>query len=333
MICQAQRDCDFADGTVSASMPCLQTLTVVVPAYNESAGLREFHARLAAVFDALDLACTVLYVDDGSRDDTWAVMEALRAGDARVATLKLSRNFGKELALTAGLDHADADAAVVIDADLQDPPELIAQFVAAWREGFDVVYGTRSTRAGESGMKKFTSAAFYRVMERLSATPVPRDTGDFRLISRRALDALKKVRERQRFMKGLFAWVGFRQKSIVYERDPRFAGSTKFNYWRLWNFAIEGITSFSTAPLRLATYVGLLTAFAAFVFGVFVFVKAVFYGDVVRGYPTLLLVILFLGGVQLMALGMIGEYLGRLYMEAKQRPLYLIDEQHSAGSR
>jgi glycosyltransferase involved in cell wall biosynthesis len=310
----------------------MQTLSVVVPAYNESAGLREFHARLVAVFDTIDLACTVLYVDDGSRDDTWAVMESLRARDARVATLKLSRNFGKELAMTAGLDAIDADAVVVIDADLQDPPELIAQFVAAWREGCDVVYGTRASRAGESGVKKFTSAVFYRVMERLSHTPVPRDTGDFRLLSRRALDALKQVRERQRFMKGLFAWVGYRQRAIVYERDPRFAGSSKFNYWRLWNFAIEGITSFSTAPLRLATYVGLLTALAAFVFGVFVFVKAVFYGDVVRGYPTLLLVILFLGGVQLMALGTIGEYLGRLYMEAKQRPLYLVEEQHPAGS-
>jgi len=311
----------------------MQTLTVVVPACNESAGLREFHERLAAVFDKLDLACTVLYVDDGSRDDTWGVMESLRAADARVATLKLSRNFGKELALTAGLDHADADAVVVIDADLQDPPELIGSFVAAWREGFDVVYGTRSTRAGETGMKKFTSAAFYRVMERLSHTPVPRDTGDFRLMSRRALDALKTVRERQRFMKGLFAWVGFRQKSIVYERDPRFAGSSKFNYWRLWNFAIEGITSFSTAPLRLATYVGILTALAAFVFGVFVFGKALVYGDPVRGYPTLLLVMLFLGGVQLMALGTIGEYLGRLYMEAKQRPLYLVEELHRAPGK
>jgi glycosyltransferase involved in cell wall biosynthesis len=308
----------------------MQTLTVVVPAHNESAGLREFHARLAAVFDTLDLHCSVLYVDDGSRDDTWQVMEGLRAGDVRVATLKLSRNFGKELALTAGLDATDADAVVVIDADLQDPPELIVQFVAAWREGYDVVYGTRSSRAGESGAKKFTAAAFYRVMERMSHTPVPRDTGDFRLLSRRAVDALKRVRERQRFMKGLFAWVGFRQKAIVYERDPRFAGDSKFNYWRLWNFALEGITSFSTVPLRMATYVGLLTAFAAFAFGVFVFGKAVLYGDPVRGYPTLLLVILFLGGIQLMALGMIGEYLGRLYMEAKQRPLYLIDEGHPA---
>jgi len=311
----------------------MQTLAVVVPAYNESEGLREFHARLAAVFDQLDLSCSVLYVDDGSRDSTWTVMQGLHAADARVATLKLSRNFGKELALTAGLDHADADAVVVIDADLQDPPELIAQFIARWREGYDVVYGTRSTRAGESRLKKATAAAFYRVMERLSATPVPRDTGDFRLMSRRALDALKKLRERQRFMKGLFTWVGYKQTAIVYERDARFAGSSKFNYWRLWNFALEGITSFSTAPLKIATYVGVLTALLSFVFGLFVFGKALLFGDVVRGYPTLMIVVLFLGGVQLMALGLIGEYLGRLYMEVKQRPLYLIDEHHGTGQR
>jgi glycosyltransferase involved in cell wall biosynthesis len=306
----------------------MSNLTVVVPAYNEGESLREFHARLAAVLDQLDLTSDVLYVDDGSGDDTYAVMESLRAGDARVATLKLSRNFGKELALTAGLDHVDADAVVVIDADLQDPPELIPEFVRWWREGYDVVYGTRSTRAGESRLKKFTSAAFYRVMERLSSTPVPRDTGDFRLLSRRAIDALKRLRESQRFMKGLFAWVGFRQKAVVYERDARFAGSSKFNYWRLWNFALEGITSFSGAPLKVATYVGVFTALLAFVFALFVLGKALIYGDAVRGYPTLMLVVLFLGGVQLMALGMIGEYLGRLYMEVKQRPLYLIDEHH-----
>jgi glycosyltransferase involved in cell wall biosynthesis len=300
-------------------------LTVVVPAFNEGESLREFHARLAAVLDQLDLNSNVLYVDDGSADDTYAVMESLRAGDARVATLKLSRNFGKELALTAGLDHVDADAVVVIDADLQDPPELIPEFVRWWREGFDVVYGTRSSRAGESRLKKITAAAFYRVMERLSATPVPRDTGDFRLLNRRALEALKKLRERQRFMKGLFAWLGYRQKAVVYERDARFAGSSKFNYWRLWNFALEGITSFSGAPLKVATYVGVFTAFLAFVFGLFILGKALLFGDPVRGYPTLMLAILFLGGVQLMALGMIGEYLGRLYVEVKQRPLYLID--------
>lgn len=315
-----------------AFVAIMQFLTVVVPAHNESASLREFHARLAAVFDTLDLACSVVYVDDGSNDDTWTVMEALRASDTRVATLKLSRNFGKEAALTAGLDRADADAVVVIDADLQDPPEVIVEFVRHWREGCDVVYGTRSTRAGESRLKRWTASAFYRVMGRLSATPVPRDTGDFRLMNRRALNALKQLRERQRFMKGLFAWVGFRQQAVIYDRDARFAGTSKFNFWRLWNFALEGITSFSGAPLKIATYVGVLTALLAFGFGLFVLGKALLYGDPVRGYPTLMLVILFLGGVQLMALGMIGEYLGRLYMESKQRPLYLIDEDHPAGS-
>jgi polyisoprenyl-phosphate glycosyltransferase len=310
-------------------------LTVVVPAYNESEGLRDFHARLAAVLDGLDLDCDVLYVDDGSGDDTYAIMRALSAADPRVSTLKLSRNFGKELALTAGLDHADADAVVVIDADLQDPPELIPTFIRHWREGYDVVYGTRASRAGETHFKKATASAFYRVMGRLSQTPIPRDTGDFRLISRRALDALKQVRERQRFMKGLFTWVGFRQLPVVYHRDPRHAGATKWNYWRLWNFAIDGITSFSGAPLKLATYFGLATALVAFGFGIWVFGKALIYGDPVRGYPSLMVIVLFLGGVQLVALGVIGEYLGRLYVESKQRPLYLVDEYyppHGGGS-
>jgi len=302
-------------------------LSVVVPAYNESDGLREFHARLARVFDALaECDCEVIYVDDGSRDATYEIMCGLREADARVTTVKLSRNFGKELALTAGIDAADADAVIIIDADLQDPPELIPQFVQYWRDGYDVVYGTRSTRAGETRLKKFTSAAFYRVMQRLSATPLPRDTGDFRLMSRRAIDALKLLRERQRFMKGLFTWVGFRQKAVVYDRDPRHAGSSKFNYWRLWNFALEGITSFSGAPLKVATYIGLAAAMLSFVFGLWVLGKALLFGDPVRGYPSLMLAVLFLGGVQLMALGVIGEYLGRLYLEAKQRPLYLIEE-------
>ncbi|HNR92042.1 MAG TPA: glycosyltransferase [Dokdonella sp.] len=304
----------------------MQHLTVVVPAYNESESLHAFHARLATVFDRLDLSCSVLYVDDGSRDDTWPIMCELAAADPRVATLRLSRNFGKELALTAGLDHADADAVVIIDADLQDPPELITEFVRHWREGFDVVYGTRASRAGETHLKKLTATAFYKVMGRLSDTPVPRDTGDFRLLSKRALDALKQVRERQRFMKGLFAWVGYRQKAVVYARDPRFAGTTKWNYWRLWNFAIEGITSFSGAPLKLATYLGLGVAAFAFVFGLWIAIKALLFGDAVQGYPTIMVTMLFLGGVQLIALGVIGEYLGRLYLEAKQRPLYLVDE-------
>ncbi len=303
----------------------MPTLTVVVPAYNESEGLRAFHARLATVFAALDLDCTVLYVDDGSVDDTWLVMRELAGADARVGTLRLSRNFGKELALTAGLDHADADAVVVIDADLQDPPELIPEFVRHWREGFDVVYGTRASRAGETRLKKFTATTFYKVIGRLSDTPVPRDTGDFRLLSRRALDALKRVRERQRFMKGLFAWVGFRQKAVVYARDPRFAGETKWNYWKLWNFSLEGITSFTVAPLKVATYVGLLTAIGAVLYLAQLLVRTFFFGNPVAGYPSLLAVVLFLGGVQMMMLGIIGEYLGSIFNETKQRPLYFTE--------
>ncbi len=302
-----------------------QTLAVVVPAYNEGDGLRVFHARLSAVLETLDLNSSVIYVDDGSRDDTWAIMQSLAADDDRVGTLKLSRNFGKELALTAGLDYADADAVIVIDADLQDPPEVIPQFIERWREGYDVVYGTRGERAGESWTKKATAAMFYRVIGRISTTPIPADTGDFRLLARRAHVALKGLRERHRFMKGLFAWVGFRQTALIYQRDPRHAGESKFNYWKLWNFALEGITSFSAAPLKLATYIGVITALVAFLFGTWVVVKAALFGDSVRGYPSLMAVMLFLGGLQLLALGIIGEYLGRLFMEAKQRPLYLLD--------
>ncbi|WP_449427485.1 glycosyltransferase family 2 protein [Rhodanobacter umsongensis] len=302
-------------------------LTIVVPAYNESAVLALFHQRLHKVLETLPLETSVLYVDDGSRDATWSIIESLVAADPRTGALKLSRNFGKEAALTAGLDAVTADAAVVIDADLQDPPELIPALVEQWQAGYDVVYATRSARQGESGFKRFTAAAFYRSMERLSDTAIPRDTGDFRLLSRRALDALGQLRERQRFMKGLFSWIGYRQTAVEYLRDPRLAGETKWNYWRLGQLAIEGITSFSTAPLRLATWVGLASAGLAFVYGTWVLIHALLYGDQVRGYPTLMLVILFLGGVQLLALGVIGEYLGRNYAESKRRPLYFIEEQ------
>ena len=303
-----------------------QTLTVVVAAFNEEASLPEMHRRLGAVLDGLDAQASVLYVDDGSRDGTWQVLQSLAADDPRVQLLRLARNFGKELALTAGLDHVQTDAAVVLDADGQDPPELIPQFVAKWREGFDVVYGTRTRRDGESWLKRFTAAAFYRVMSRLSDTPIPPDTGDFRLMSRPVLDALAQLRERQRFMKGLFTWVGFRQVSLPYDRAPRLAGGSKFNYWRLWNLALEGITSFSTVPLRLATYVGVLTALVAFAWGVWIVARTLLWGDPVQGWPSLMTVMLFLGGVQLVALGIIGEYLGRLYLEVKQRPLYLVSE-------
>jgi glycosyltransferase involved in cell wall biosynthesis len=300
-------------------------LCVVVPCYDEEHALPVFHARLGAVLDTLALDARVLYVDDGSRDRTPDVLAALAATDARVGTLRLARNFGKEIAMSAGLDHADADAVVVIDADLQDPPELIGELWARYRDGHDVVYGVRRSRRGESWFKRATAATFYRVIGRLSDTPIPADTGDFRLLSRRAVLALRELRERHRFMKGLFGWIGYRQTGVVYDRAPRAAGRSKWNYWRLWNFALEGITSFSTVPLRLATYAGIATALLAFVYGAWTIAKTLLFGDPVRGYPSLMVVILFLGGVQLIALGLIGEYLGRLYDEAKRRPLYLID--------
>lgn len=305
-------------------------LTLVIAAHNEALALPMLHPRLRAVLDALEgIEGRVLYVDDGSTDSTWQVMQALAAADDSVGVLRLSRNFGKEAALTAGLDFVEGGAVMILDADGQDPPELIPEFVALWRQGYDNIYGTRQARDGETWLKRGTSAAFYRVIGRLSKTPIPADTGDFRLLSPRALQALGQLRERHRFMKGLFGWVGFRRKALPYHRHARLVGDTKFGFWKLWNFALEGITSFSTVPLRAATYLGLLTASVAFVFGAWVVLKAALYGDRVAGYPTTMAVILFLGGVQLIALGLIGEYLGRLYEESKQRPLYLVDTWHA----
>ncbi|HEY0503096.1 MAG TPA: glycosyltransferase family 2 protein [Lysobacter sp.] len=305
-------------------------LTIVIAAYNEVESLPSLQPRIAAVLDLLADAHRVdgqvLYVDDGSTDATWAVMQSLAAVDPRIGLLRLSRNFGKELALTAGLDRVEEGAAaLILDADGQDAPELIPKFVEYWRQGYDDVHGTRMEREGEGWIKRTTAHAFYRVIGRLSKTPIPADTGDFRLLSPRALQGLRQLRERHRFMKGLFGWVGYNRVAIPYHRDPRRAGRSKFNFWRLWNLALEGITSFSTVPLRLATYLGLLTALVAFLYGMVIIVKAVLWGDRVAGWPTMMSVILFLGGVQLIALGVIGEYLGRLYDESKQRPLYLVD--------
>lgn len=304
-------------------------LTVVVAAHNERLALPILHPRIVAALDRLSsLDTRVLYVDDGSSDDTWHVLQTLAASDPRVSLLRLSRNFGKEAALTAGLDHIASGAALILDADGQDPPELIPQFVAKWREGYDDVHGTRRLREGEGWWKKSTAHGFYRLMARISKTPIPRDTGDFRLLSPRALAALRQLRERHRFMKGLFGWIGFNQTAIAYDREARVAGESNFSFWRLWNFAIEGITSFSTAPLRVTTYLGVVTALLAFAYGLWVILKALLWGDAVAGWPTMMVVILFLGGVQLIALGLIGEYLGRLYEESKQRPLYLVDAWH-----
>ncbi|MDQ3287681.1 MAG: glycosyltransferase family 2 protein [Pseudomonadota bacterium] len=309
-------------------------ITVVVAAFNEADSLPLLQPRIASALDELmseqGVVGRVIYVDDGSSDDTWQVMRALAALDPRISLLRLSRNFGKELALTAGLDHVGEGAALILDADGQDPPELIGRFVALWLEGYDDVHGTRVQREGESWLKRGTAHAFYRVMGKLSKTPIPADTGDFRLLSPRALAALGQMRERHRFMKGLFGWVGFNRIALPYHRESRSAGASKFNLWRLWNLALEGITSFSTAPLRLATYLGLATALLAFIYGVWVVVKALLWADPVAGWPTMMAIILFLGGVQLIALGLIGEYLGRLYEESKQRPLYLVDSWHPA---
>lgn len=302
-----------------------KTLSVVVPAHNEEAVLTEFHDRLAAVLDTLPLQSEIIYVNDGSRDGTLDILRRLKAEDNRVAILDLSRNFGKEAAMTAGLQAAAGNAVVVIDADLQDPPELIEEFVRVWRdEGVDVVYGQRTERRGETWLKKWTASNFYRLMQRLGQVRIPQDTGDFRLLSRRAIDALNELPEQHRFMKGLFAWVGFDQRAVPYERDPRYAGQSKWNYWRLWNFALEGITSFTVVPLQVASYLGILIALAAFLYGGFVIVKTLLFGNPVAGYPSLMTVVLFLGGLQLLFIGVVGEYLGRIFNETKRRPLYFI---------
>ncbi len=301
--------------------------SVVVPAFNEAAGLPEFHRRLAASMTTLG-AWEVIYIDDGSTDTTRAVIERLRRDDSRIAVVSLSRNFGKEIATTAGLDHALGQAVIVIDADLQDPPEVIADLVSAWREGFDMVCARRRGRAGETALKKLTAHVFYRLMRRAGRVRMPEDTGDFRLMSRRVVDAVRQLREQHRFMKGLFAWVGFPSTTVLYDRAPRESGTTKWNYWSLWNFALEGITSFTVMPLKVATYAGLAVALLAVGFGAQVIVKTLLFGNPVAGYPSLMTVILFLGGVQLMTLGVIGEYLGRVFNETKQRPLYLVERFH-----
>ncbi len=300
------------------------SISIVVPVYNEEAVLPEFHRRLGTVLDGLPFPAEIVYVNDGSEDGSMASLATLHATDPRVAVIDLSRNFGKEIAMSAGLDHADGAAVILIDADLQDPPELIPDMIRAWREGSDVVLMRRRSRAQETWFKKATARAFYRAMGRLGTIDIPQDVGDFRLLSRRAVQALRRFPERSRFMKGLFAWIGFRCGEIEYDRDGRYAGETKWNYWRLWNFALEGITSFSVTPLKLASYFGFVTALGAFVYGGYFIVKTLLFGDVVRGFPTLIAVVLFLGGLQLMALGIIGEYLARMFIEVKQRPLYLV---------
>ena len=301
-------------------------LSVVVPCFNEEEVIGTCHDRLKAILKSMPVDFEIIYINDGSTDGTIQALNLIKNHEPRVAIIDFSRNFGKEIALSAGLDHARGDAVVVIDADLQDPPELIPELCKILLEGYDVVYAKRQARDGETFFKKLTARYFYRVMRILVKPPIPEDTGDFRILSRRAVDTLKKFREQHRFMKGLFAWIGYPQKEIVYNRDARLAGKTKWNYWKLWNFALEGITSFSIEPLKVSTYLGLLTAVFAFVYALFIVYKTIMFGDPVRGYPSLMVVILFLGGVQLTVLGILGEYMGRIFNETKNRPLYIVKD-------
>jgi glycosyltransferase involved in cell wall biosynthesis len=298
--------------------------SVIVPAYNEEDGIAEFHRRLSDVMNGVG-EWEVVYVNDGSRDRTGPFIEAMRQSDPHIALVNLSRNFGKEIATTAGLDHARGDAVILIDADLQDPPELIPELVAGWREGYDMVYAQRQIREGETWLKRTTARLFYRIMQNVGGVQLPPNTGDFRLMSRRVVDALLQLREQHRFMKGLFAWVGFPTKAVLYNRAARHAGETKWNYPKLWGLAMEGLTSFTVMPLKVATYLGLAVAIFAVIFGGQVVVKTILFGNSVAGYPSLMTVILFLGGVQLITLGVIGEYLGRVFNETKGRPLYLVE--------
>lgn len=307
---------------VSAST--VPDLSVVVPLHNEEPNVDHLFERIETVLDHLQLPYEIVCVNDGSRDQTLERLIFHHTRNPAIKVVNLSRNFGKEVALTAGIDYAQGQAVIPIDADLQDPPELIADMIQLWREGYDVVCATRRSRHGESWLKRFTANAFYRVIGRISPVPIPRDTGDFRLLDRRVVEVLKQMPERTRFMKGLFAWVGFRQTAIAYDRPQRYKGKTSWNYWRLWNFAVDGITSFSLAPLKVWSYIGIILSFLAFLYATFLVIRTLVSGVDVPGYASLMVAILFLGGVQLISLGILGEYLGRVYEEVKGRPLYLV---------
>jgi len=304
-------------------------LSIVVPFFNEQDGITHLHQALDAVMARLpDCRFEVLCVDDGSHDHTLAGLLALSRQDPRFEVIELSRNFGKEAALTAGIDAARGDAVIPIDADLQDPPELILDMVAAWRSGADVVPARRSDRSTDSPLKRLTAAWFYRINNLLSTIEIPDGVGDFRLMDRIVVDALGQLREQQRFMKGLFAWLGFRTVVLDYRRQPRAAGSSKFSGWKLWNFALEGITSFSSAPLKLWVYVGAVCALLTFAYALYIITRTLIRGVDVPGYASLLVAVLFFGSLQLISVGVLGEYIGRIYMESKRRPLYLVRQRY-----
>ncbi|MDY3361794.1 MAG: glycosyltransferase family 2 protein [Clostridium celatum] len=302
-------------------------LSIIIPMYNEEEALPYLYKRLVELAKRIDkYQLEFLFVNDGSKDNSLKIVKEYRKKDSRVQYLNLSRNFGKEVAMGAAFDYVTGDVVAIIDADLQDPPELIVDMLKFYEQGYDDVYAKRRNRKGETWLKKFTSKAFYRVLESVSNVPIQKDTGDFRLLSRRAIEALKAFPEKQRYTKGMFSLIGFKKKEIEYDRDPRVAGSTKWNYFKLMDLAIEGITSFTTAPLRIATIIGVLSAIGSFIYMIFTIVKTVVYGVDVPGYASLICILLMLGGIQLICLGLIGEYIGRIFIEVKGRPLYFVDE-------
>ncbi len=305
----------------------MKTITILIPCYNEENSIDILYERLNHIINSLvDYDIRVLLVNDGSDDRTLTKMQELHEKDKYISYLSLSRNFGKENAMLAGLDYAEGDAVILMDADLQDPPELIPQMIREWENGYDDVYARRRSRTGETWFKKKSAYWYYRILQRFADITIPADVGDFRLLDRRAVDALCLLRERQRYTKGLFSWIGFNKKELLFDREPRSAGSSKMNYFKLIGLAIDGITSFSVAPLRLASVLGIIISTVAFLYLSFVIVKTLAFGDPVAGYPSMVSIILFIGGIQLIVLGIIGEYVGRIFYEAKGRPDYLISE-------
>ena len=314
------------------SISMKKLVTILIPAYNEEEVLPHLMERLGKLTrENTDYTWELLFVNDGSRDKTLELIRSYAKGDKRISYINLSRNFGKETAMIAGLDHTRGDATVIIDADLQDPPELIPEMISWWQKGYDDVYARRSSRAGESWLKKSTSSLFYKLLQRSTSIPIQVDTGDFRLLNRRAVEAIREFRESNRYTKGFYSWIGYRKKEILYDRDPRAAGQTKWNYPKLVNLAINGITSFTTAPLRISALLGFIVSLAAFIYILYLLVRPLFGVPTGDGYSSLMAVILFLGGVQLLSLGVIGEYIGQIFIESKRRPLYLIDEYHTSN--
>lgn len=303
------------------------TISIILPVFNEEQILPALYTRVSGVMQTLGETYEILFVNDGSRDDSLALLKSFSAADPALRIVSLSRNFGHQIAITCGLDHASGEAVVIMDADLQDPPEVIPQLIAKWREGYDVVYAVRENRRGEGLFKRGTAACFYRALRFLSHVDIPLDTGDFRLLSRRAVNALHSVRERSRFVRGLVSWIGYRQTGVTFARDERQAGETKYPFRKMLRFAVDGITTFSFAPLQAATYLGFMTAGSSFLYILYAVLLRLFTERAVPGWTSLMVAVLFVGGVQLIALGIIGEYLGRVYDEVKQRPLYLVDEQ------